>query len=84
MVSPEQKTTPAEWVQILVSNAEALRKSGVLSFSVDGCEVILAPHTTEFSSEANEEDFEDDDPLDDPSTFGNRTGDAPGYNRDKR
>lgn len=83
MVENEQKTTPAEWVQILVSNAEALRKSGVLSFSVDGCEVILAPHSAQFSSEAAEEEYEDDDPLDDPSTFGNRTGKAPGYTRDK-
>ena len=79
MVSADSKTT--EWVKLLIGNARALRKAGVLSVDVDGCQAIFSPHTETFDQSAPEDEDEDDDPMDDPSTFGHQSGQAPSYHR---
>ncbi len=37
------KTTPEQWIELLVRKASALRKAGVLDVETDGCKATLAP-----------------------------------------
>jgi hypothetical protein len=35
--------TPAEWLDLLVAKAEALRQAGVVSVELEGCKVAFGP-----------------------------------------
>lgn len=80
------KTTLAEQLALIAEHAPHLRKAGVTSFTAKDCSFTLAPYlepgpTQQTKADAVEE--EPVDPLDDPMTFGRRTG-VPGFPRRKR
>lgn len=67
--------TPAEWIALLVENAQALRASGVTRIQLGDCVVELSP----FDSRSRNDDIPAAlSALDDPATWGGR---VPGYPR---
>ncbi len=73
-------TSPAEWLRLIVANAEALRSAGVRRVKLSGAEFeIAAPEPQVVRIDAEETDY--GDPLDDPATFG---GKLPGFPRRHR
>ena len=76
-------TDPKDWIALIESKADALRRVGVSKFELsgDGCRVELHPADppTVGGDKAREETEVDGmDPLNDPATFG---GNLPGYVR---
>ena len=75
-------TPPAEWLRLIVANAEALRAAGVTRVKLSGAEFEIAPPPPPemvVRVETEAESFEN--PLDDPATFGGR---LPGFPRRHR
>lgn len=75
-----RKTKPAEWVDLLISKAEAMRKAGVSSFRIspDGtAEVQMHPYVEGLKRERHLVE-EPPDVMEDPETFGLRSG-FPGF-----
>jgi hypothetical protein len=70
------KTTPAQWVDLLVRHGAALRTAGVTKIEIGECLVELAPPDQVVSITADDEDEDgfnaglEVDPLDDQNTFG--------------
>lgn len=75
---PVKRLNPAEWLDLLIDRAPALRASGVLEVELDGCAVKLAPHVADEHGEEAGEGAWSPDPLKDPATFG---GVLPGFDR---
>jgi len=59
----------AEWIEILVARAGALRAAGVTKIVIDGATVELAPPDAVLRIERPERE-EFSDALDDPDTYG--------------
>ena len=67
------KTTPEEWIELLVRKAAALREAGVLTVESDGCTASLAPvepDMPEFDDPPKEQDQYTADPLNSTDTYG--------------
>ncbi len=70
--------TAAEWLDLLIERADALRKAGVTHVDLGGCAVTLAPPPVEMPIERDRpEPAEDLDPLNDPATYAD--GRVPGF-----
>jgi hypothetical protein len=75
-------TTPAEWLDLLIRKAPALRDAGVKRIDLKGVVVELterdAPAVADTASDEEHPDMMD--PLEDPSTYGGR---VPSFRRQR-
>lgn len=67
-MSDDPRTTPAQWLELLIERAPQLRRAGVTRIALEGCTVDLAP-VEPAAVHVPEEEAELLDPLDDPRTF---------------
>ena len=67
---------------VLTVRAGALRSAGVLELTVGDVRVALAPPDAPAEEQDEKAEPVYDDPLDDPMTFGRRSG-VPGFPRDE-
>lgn len=74
-------STPADWIALLISQGEALRKAGVTSLVLGDVSATFAPWDPppEKNAKATDEDGAIG-ALDDPSTYGRSSG-VPGFPR---
>ena len=66
------KPTPAEWLELLIERAPALREAGVHQFEIGDVKVALHPHYVAQEEALDEDDVptrEQKDPLDDPDLY---------------
>lgn len=87
MPAAKAKTmTGTEWVALLIAQAPALRRAGVLRVQLEGYQADLSPVQEEVTSASTDEAALEDamhdrlDPLDDPMTFG-RGNHVPGFSK---
>jgi hypothetical protein len=76
------KPQPSEWIRLLVENAAKLRDAGVRCVKLEGCEVSFAEPEAKPLQIETEPDISEEDPLNDPATFGRRDGRVPGFRRE--
>lgn len=82
---PPRKTRPEEWLRMVAEHAPALREAGVVRFEVEGCRIELSPAEPPSIPMAPEPESEAFNPLEDPATFGDRSGRfVPGWNLQHR
>jgi len=78
-MADDRPTGPAEWIELLASNAQRLREAGVKSLRVGEMEVAFAPYVPEIDLGDSAEDSDVLDPLDDPWTYARPGGRVPGF-----
>ena len=74
--------TPADLLDVVIDKARKLREAGVLRVRIEGLAFDLAPPpqilVEDEAGDEELEEFEDPNPLNDPTTFG---GQVPGFKR---
>lgn len=74
------KTSPADWIALLIAQAKPLREAGVTSLTIDGVSVALSPWEPPAEKGGRVDEDGAIGALDDAATYGRREG-VPGFTR---
>lgn len=79
--SDKPTPSPAEWLDLLIAKAPALRTAGVLAVELGNVRFQMTPPEMQMPAQTTDRRTGPPpaDPLDDPALFGRRDGSLPGF-----